>query len=228
VARLIELPELRGRIHVFKDRAEGGRVLAAMLEGLRGRQAVVLGIPSGGVAVGVEVAQALELPFDVVVSRKVPIPEEPEAGFGAVSAEGDLFLNQKMLLFLGISPEEAASLAESVREEVRRREARYRGGRPLPELAGKVAVVVDDGLATGYTALACLAQVRRRNPEKLLLAVPTASLSAIERVGEAADEIYCANVRSTRFFAVAEAYRHWRDLTASEVLALLKGRDARK
>ncbi len=186
--------------------------------------AVVLGIPAGGVPVGLEVAAALELPFDVVISRKIPIPGEPEAGFGAVSAEGDLFLNEVMMPYWGIDPEQARALAREVQEEVRRRERIYRGGRPFPEVTGKAVIIVDDGLATGYTAMACLAEVRRKGPSRLVLAVPTASLTSIERVRAAADEIYCVNVRRGRYFAVAEAYRNWRDLTEDDVLALLAER----
>jgi putative phosphoribosyl transferase len=221
MARLIELPELRDQRLVFGDRLEAGRVLATLLEKYRKGAAVVLGIPAGGVPVGLEVAAALELPFDVVISRKLPIPGEPEAGFGAVSAEGDLFLNEVMMPYWGIDPEQARALAGVVQEEVRRRERLFRGQRPFPELSGKAAIIVDDGLATGYTAMACLAQVSRKGPSKLVMAVPTASVSSIERVGAAADEIYCANVRGGRFFAVAEAYRQWRDLGEEEVLALL-------
>lgn len=222
MAVLHELPELRDRTRVFAGRAEAGRVLATLLAGFRGKEAVVLGIPSGGVPVGLAVAEELGLPFEVIISRKVPIPGEPEAGFGAVSAEGDLFLHEELMRYLGLSREEAARLAEPVRDEVRRRERLFRGPRPFPELAGRSAIVVDDGLATGYTALACLAQVRRKQPAKAVLAVPTASVSSLERLGEAADEIYCANVRGGPIFAVADAYRSWRDLTEAEVLALLE------
>jgi predicted phosphoribosyltransferase len=221
LSRLFEFRELRGRTDVFRDRAEAGRILATLLEGYRKGAAIILAIPSGGVPVGLAVAEALEVPFEVIISRKIPIPGEPEAGFGAVSAEGDLFLNEAMLPYLGIDQEQARMLAEPVMEEVRRRERLFRGGRPFPELSGKAAIVVDDGLATGYTALACLAQVRRKGPSRAILAVPTASAASLERVREAADEVYCANVRGGAFFAVASAYRQWRDLTEDEVLALL-------
>lgn len=224
MAKLIEYPELRDARFVFRDRAEGGRTLATLLERFRRGTAVVLGIPSGGVPVGLVVAEELELPFDVVIARKIPLPAEPEAGFGAVSAEGDAVFNELMMPYWGIGPGEAAALAERTRQEVVRRERLFRGARPFPELAGKAAIVVDDGLASGFTALACLAQARRRRPSLLALAVPTASTSAIERVSGAADEIYCPNVRGGRFFAVAEAYRNWRDLSEEEVLALLAKR----
>ena len=95
---------------------------------------------------------------------------------------------------------------------------------PLPQLASRAAIIVDDGLASGYTALACLVQAKRHQPRRLCLAVPTASESSIERLSEAAEEIFCANVRGGRVFAVAEAYRNWRDLTEAEVLALLAKR----
>jgi putative phosphoribosyl transferase len=124
----------------------------------------------------------------------------------------------------GISPQEARELAEPVRADVARRVRLFRAGRPFPELKGKAAVVVDDGLATGYTALACLAQVRRQGPSRAVLAVPTAAESSLSRISEAADEVYVANVRGGPYFAVAEAYRNWRDMTPEEVLELLAGR----
>jgi predicted phosphoribosyltransferase len=220
-AALTQLPELRDRRFVFRDRREGGRVLATLLERYRRGPALVLGIPSGGVPVGLEVAERLELPFEVVIARKIPVPGDPEAGLGAVSEEGDLFLYEDILAYLGLDRQGAEALAGPVREQLRRRVRLFRPGRGLPEVAGRAAIVVDDGLATGYTALACLALLRRRGPARLVLAVPTASPGAIARVGEGADEIACPNVRSGRFFAVAEAYREWRDLTEEEVLGML-------
>jgi len=223
-ARVVELPELRGRRFVFRDRIDAGRVLAGLLEGFRGTDALVLGIPSGGVPVGLAVAEALSLPFEVIIARKIPIPGEPEAGLGAVSEEGDIVLNDALLPYLGLSREQALELAAPVREELRRRVRLFRGGRPLPQLASRAAIIVDDGLASGYTALACLAQARRHQPRRLCLAVPTASESALARLSEAAEDIFCANVRGGRVFAVAEAYRNWRDLDAAEVQEMLARR----
>jgi predicted phosphoribosyltransferase len=220
---VIELPELAEREGFFRDRSDAGRVLAEMLdeEFFSGSGGIVLGIPSGGVPVGLEIARRLGLDFDVIVSRKIPYPGESEAGFGAVSAEGDVIVDEQVRRILCLSPEELDRLIRPVREEVLRREGLYRKGKPALNLTGRPVIIADDGLATGYTALACLAQARRKKPSKLVLAVPTASKRSIEKVSGAADEIYCANVRSGRWFAVASAYQSWRDLTTEEALAML-------
>jgi len=226
VGRVTQLPELAERERFFRDRFDAGRVLAEMLdEEYCGSGGIVLGIPSGGVPVALEIARRVGLDFDVIVSRKIPYPGETEAGFGAISAEGDVIVDEQVRRLLRLSPEELERIIRPVRQEVLRREGLYRKGRPEPNLTGRPVIIADDGLATGYTALACLAQARRKKPSRLVLAVPTASRRSLEKIAGAADEIYCANVRSGRWFAVASAYQNWRDLTTEEVLAMLGRRE---
>lgn len=221
-ATIVEDPKLRNKSWVFKDREEAGSHLAGMLEQFRGKDAVVLAIPSGGVPVGLAVASHLELPFDLLIIRKIPIPGNPEAGFGAISLEGDMFLNESMVRMLRLSKEEIDELADQVRAELQARNSVFRENRPLPELKGKTVILVDDGLASGYTMMTAARMVRRREPSQIVVAVPTASLSTIELLAQEEDMIVCPNIRSGYSFAVADAYEDWYDLSREEVVGLLR------
>jgi putative phosphoribosyl transferase len=221
-AAIIEDPLLRNMSGVFEDRLDAGAYLAKALENFRGRDAIVLAIPSGGVPVGLEVSTRLDLPFDLLIIRKIPIPGNTEAGFGAISLEGDMILNEPMVGMLRLDKDEIEELAKAVKEELTSRNKIFRSDRPWPELQGKVVLLVDDGLASGYTMMAAATMVRRRKPAKIVVAVPTAPLSTIRMLSEHVDVIVCPNIRSERQFAVAEAYRNWYDLSREEVLSLLK------
>jgi putative phosphoribosyl transferase len=223
-ATIIEDPTLRNKSWVFTGREESGVHLARMLEQFRGKNAIVLAIPSGGVPVGLEVSSHLALPFDLIIIRKIPIPGNPEAGFGAVSLEGDMFLNDSMVRMLGLSREEIDELAEQVKEELQARNRVFRENRPLPDIKGKTAILVDDGLASGYTMMTAARMVRRKEPSQIVVAVPTASLSTIELLGREVDMIVCPNIRTGHSFAVADAYENWYDLTREEVVGHLRER----
>ena len=222
VATVIEDPALRNRLGVFRDRDEAGVLLARSLESLRGRDAVVLAIPSGGIPIGLAVAAHLNLPFDLLIIRKLPIPGNPEAGFGAISLEGDVVLNRPMVRMLGLSDVQIERQAESVREELKTRDRLFRGGRPPAELRGRTLILTDDGLASGYTMMAAIRQARREGPAEIVVAVPTASLHTIDLLAGEVDRIVCLNIRTGSYFAVAEAYRNWYDLSRDEVVALLR------
>lgn len=222
VATVTEDPSLRNRLGVFKDRQEAGELLARVLESFRGKDAIVLAIPSGGVPIGLAAADHLELPFDLLIIRKLPIPGNPEAGFGAISLEGDMVLNRSMVRMLGLSNEKIEEQAESVREELKARERIFRGSRPPADLRGKTVILTDDGLASGYTMMTAARMVRRQKPEKIVVAVPTASLHTIDLMAREVDRIVCLNVRTGGYFAVAEAYRNWYDLSRDEVCDLLR------
>ena len=220
-AEIIEDMELHDRESVFADRQEAGENLADLLAGYRGRDAIVLAIPSGGVPVGLVVAERLGVPFDLLVIRKIPIPGNTEAGFGALTLEGDLLLNDLLVAELGLSPTEIERLAAPVRAELRARNALFREDRPLPDLAGRTVLLVDDGLASGLTMLAGIRLVRRRQPAEMVIAVPTAARRTVERLAPEVDRIFCPNIRAGRIFAVASAYRDWCDLSRQEVLKML-------
>ncbi|MGC9515119.1 phosphoribosyltransferase [Methanocrinis sp.] len=224
-AKIIEDPDLRDRWGVFGDRREAGEHLARFVERWRGEDAMVLAIPSGGVPIGLAVSEDLDLPLDLLIIRKIPIPGNPEAGFGAISLEGDLVLNPPLVRMLGLSAEEIEELSKPVREELEERNRLFREGRPEPVLRGKIAILVDDGLASGYTMMAAVRMVRRREPSRIVVAVPTASLGTVRLLAEEVDEIACPNIRSGASFAVADAYRNWYDLSREEVLKLLRDHD---
>jgi putative phosphoribosyl transferase len=221
-AEINEEIELRDREEVFADRQEAGEMLADMLTGFRGRDTIVLAIPSGGVPVGLVVAERLGLPVDLLLIRKIPIPGNTEAGFGALTLEDDLLVNDLLVAQLGLSPGDIERLAAPVRAELRQRSRLFRGDRPFPDLAGRSVLLVDDGLASGYTMLAGVRLVRRRRPAEIVIAVPTAARRTVERLAPEVGRIVCPNIRSGRTFAVAAAYRNWYDLSRSEVLELLR------
>ena len=174
---------------IFADRADAGQQLAALLVHLGGERAVVLGLPRGGVPVAREVAVALGAPLDVIVVRKLGVPFQPELGMGAVGEDGVRIINRDVLAYAGISPDELGLVEDREQAEVRRRAARYRGGRPRISLEGKVAVIVDDGVATGSTARAACGIARVLGAERVVLAVPVAPPDWQDRLGQDADEL---------------------------------------
>ena len=222
-ARIFEKKGLRGKNYVFKDRIEAGRMLAEMLapEYKEAQNAMVLAIPSGGVPVGLEVRRKLHLPFDLIITRKIPIPHNPEAGYGAVTQEGGVFLNEELVSRLRLGPLQIEDHISRLKKELEERDALFRGKKPFPDLSGQTAILVDDGLASGYTMMASIHSVRKMGAEKIVIAVPTAPPETVEKIEPMVDEIYCPNVRAKIFFSVADAYGHWYDLSREEVLELL-------
>ncbi|MFH1626235.1 MAG: phosphoribosyltransferase family protein [Pseudomonadota bacterium] len=220
-AILIEDKSLNGKTGVFRDRIEAGDLLANLLGIYEDSSALVLAIPSGGVPVGLTMSRNLNLPFDLIPVRKIPIPGNTEAGFGALTLEGDRFLNKSLVSQLGLTDEEIEELSLPVREELTRRNRVFRQDRPFPNMHDRRVIVVDDGLASGYTMLATVHMVKRRGASYIVVAVPTAPMGSIRRIAPSVDEIYCLNVRETPFFAVADAYRLWYDLTEEDVISLL-------
>ena len=207
---------------LFRSRADAGKRLAERLLDYEGEDVVVLAIPRGGVPVGAEVARRLNARLDVIIPRKIPIPWNPEAGFGAITADGTIVLNQRMVKNLGLSKDEIQRAADEVREEIERRTREYRDDRPPTDVKGKTVILVDDGLASGYTMLAAIESVRKHNPVRVIVAVPVASSAAARLVSARVDGMV-ALVTSERLpFAVAEFYREWRDLTDEETEGYLR------
>ena len=221
-AEIIDDQSLRNRTHVFKDRLEAGGRLARRLEKYRKKDCLVLAIPSGGIPIGLTIARHLEIPFDLVISRKIPIPGNPEAGFGALSFEGSLFLNEPLVSELHLTQEEIQDLSAPVLEEIHHRNEVFRGGRPFPDLRGKIIILVDDGLASGYTMMASINFVKKRKPSRIVVAIPTGPESSVQVISASVDEILCLNIRRGFYFAVADAYHEWHDLSEGEVMEFLK------
>jgi len=197
-------------------------LLSKILMRYQGGHAAVVAIPRGGVPVGFGVAKALQLPLDVVVPRKLPIPEEPESGFGAVTADGTVVLNEKLVAMLNLPAKTIDAIVREVTREVKRREDVYRQSGPGVNLSGRAVLLVDDGLASGYTMLAAIKSVRREGPSKVVVAVPCAPSRSIELMAPHVDEAYCLVKSEEPIFAVASFYEDFSDLTDDEVLDYLK------
>lgn len=221
MGRLIEEISLRNKYHVFEDRAEAGLLLAEKLIKYWDSGGIVLGIPSGGVPVAREIAAALNLSMDLMIVRKLQIPYNPEAGFGAIAPDGEVILNEQLLCQLCLTGDEIGAQAELTKEVVRRRNQVFRNGRPFPYLKDRIVILVDDGLASGYTMLAAVRFVKKRAPASIIVAVPTASGRTVELILPDVDELICLNVRHGISFAVADAYRNWYDLSDEEVLSII-------
>ncbi|RLE50180.1 MAG: phosphoribosyltransferase [Candidatus Methanomethylicota archaeon] len=221
--QLFEDTSLRDKLYVFKDRRDAGRKLANMLSPrYQGLDCVVLAIPSGGVPVALEVAKHLNAELDIVICRKIPIPFNKEAGFGAISPDGDIYLNRALVRSLGLDNQYIRWAANRVLSEIKRREQVFRMNRPPVILKNKHVILVDDGLASGYTMLAAVHYVKKREPSKVIVAVPTSPNESINLLLPHVDELYCLNVRDIYPFAVADAYEIWYDLSDQEVVSLLK------
>jgi len=221
MGNLIEDPALRDSIHVFFDRASAGQRLAALLEAYQGGKAHLFAIPAGGVPVAAEIARALALPLDLIIVRKIQFPWTTEAGFGALDPAGQAILNEDLLRRMPLSPEEIEAQVKKTAGVIKQREERLRGGKPYARLNGLPALVVDDGLASGYTMRAALQFLRAQGASRLIVAVPTGSERTVWELLPLVDELYCLNVRGGFSFAVADAYENWYDLTEGEVLAIL-------
>jgi putative phosphoribosyl transferase len=209
---------------VFSDRREAGERLADALADMAGRDLVVLGIPRGGVVVAAAVADRLDAPLDIVIPRKVGAPGNPELGLGAV-AEGVEVLDDRLVRLLDVSDAYLRSEIAAQQEEIHRRSETYRGGRPPVELAGKVAVIVDDGIATGGTATAGVRWAQQRGAASVILAVPVAPGDAVQRLRREADEVR-ALATPEPFYAVGQWYADFPQVSDREVVELLSSHAA--
>ncbi|HEX6445265.1 MAG TPA: phosphoribosyltransferase family protein [Streptosporangiales bacterium] len=205
----------------FADRQDAGRRLAAELERLRLRDPVVLALPRGGVPVAAEVARLSGAPMDVFVVRKVGAPQQPELGIGAV-AEGrdEPVLGEHAWQFVS-DPDRLGAAVDAERAEVERRVARYRNGRPLPDLAGRDVVVVDDGLATGVTVEATVLALRERRPSRIVVAAPVCAGETKDRISTLADEVVCASCPAN-LMAIGMWYDDFAQVSDDEVLEHLR------
>jgi predicted phosphoribosyltransferase len=219
--RLIEDAFLRNKLYVFKNRKDAGTLLAQQLLGYKDTDGIVFAIPSGGVPVAAEIAKALTLPLDLIIVRKVQIPDNPEAGFGSVSPDHKVLLNENLLSMLNLSEKEVERQIQITREIIKKRNELFRKGVPFPSIKGRVAIIVDDGLASGYTMLSAIDYVKKHEPQKIVVAVPTGSKRTSEIILPEVDELVCLNIRSGYTFAVANAYENWYDLADDDVISLL-------
>lgn len=205
-------------MELFADRAEAGELLAERLT--EAHDPVVLALPRGGVEVAVPVVRRIGGVLDVLVTRKIGCPSMPELGVGAIAEGGEPVFDLTLLDRLGLTPESVADVVERERHELARRVAVYRGDHPLPPLAGREVIVVDDGLATGVTARAALRAVNAAGPAKVTLAVPVGADDTVTAMRQEADEVVVL-MTPPGFRAVGQWYVHFDQLTDEDVLELL-------
>lgn len=204
----------------FTDRAEAGRLLAERVAGLGLDNPLVLALPRGGVPIAYEIGRRLDVPFDVLVTRKIGCPGQPELGVGAIAEGGEPVYDAGLLPRLGISEQDLRETVRRERAELDRRVAVYRSGRELPPIKGRDVVVADDGLATGGTARAAVAAVRSRKAARIVLAVPVGAAQTVEALSAVADDVVVLAAPEA-FRAVGQWYQHFDQLSDVDVLRLL-------
>lgn len=206
---------------VYKNRRDAGRRLADLLRDTIDGDVLVIGLPRGGVEVAFEVAQALGAPLDVIVARKIGAPTQPELGIGAVAPGDILILDDRTVEQLNLTDEQIERAVEQERSEMRRRLTEYRGGEKMPDLSKKTVVIVDDGLATGVTALAAVRAARAAHAERIVLAVPVCAKETATKIADEVDRLVCLQ-EPQRFVAVGAWYEHFDQTTDAQVIELLE------
>jgi putative phosphoribosyl transferase len=202
----------------FTDRSDAGRRLARALLSLRGQRPVVLALPRGGVPVAAEVAATLDAPLDLVLVRKIGVPEQPELAMGAVVDGGAPIVvrNEDVIALAGVDEAEFRAIRDRELGEIERRRRLYVGNRASADIAGRTAIVIDDGVATGATTTAALRATRMRGPRRLVLAVPVAPTDTMAALREEADEVICLETHAS-FGAIGFYYADFRQLSDQEV-----------
>ncbi|MEW6672786.1 MAG: phosphoribosyltransferase family protein [Thermodesulfobacteriota bacterium] len=222
IHNVFDRPDLRGKTRVFRDRRHAGEILGRMLQPLRHSGALMLAVPAGGLPVADAVRLGTGLPLDVAVVSKITLPWNTEAGYGAVAFDGTVRLNPAVLTYAELSQSQIEDGKATTLRKVRRRVRLLRGGKPFPEMLKRAVVLVDDGLASGFTMLVAVESVKNAGAGAVTVAVPTGHRDAILKIASQVDALYCPNIRSGMSFAVADAYERWHDVTDEELLAVLK------
>ncbi|MFH1775054.1 MAG: phosphoribosyltransferase family protein [Chloroflexota bacterium] len=207
---------------LFDDRRDAGRKLTDELVEYLDQPVVVLGIPNGGVTIALEVARLLKADFEFVISRKIPLPFNTEAGLGSITDDGTMIINEEVVAKMGLTQQQIHDQASEVRTAIRQRTLLYRGDRPLISVVGKTAIIIDDGLATGYTMMAAVQSVRRRRPKEVIAAVPVASAAAAKLVEEKADRVVTCFTGSSPEFYLSDFYRQWYEISDDEVVRSIR------
>jgi putative phosphoribosyl transferase len=206
---------------MFENRAEAGKKLAAKLLKYKRKQAIVLGIPRGGVVTAFEVAKALNATLDLVISRKLGAPHEPELAIGAVAPDGSTFLDEELIRELQVSENYIEEMKKAEMQEIERRMKKYRGTSRYPNLKNKIVIIVDDGIATGATVLAAVKFLRKLNVGKIVVAVPVMPQESVDKIKAAVDELVVLETPSP-FYAVGMFYKNFPQTSDEEVIKLLK------
>jgi len=206
--------------HAFRNREAAGARLSALLKGYEHGDAIVLAIPAGGVPVARQIAKALALPLQLIPVSKILFPWTTEGGFGAVAFDGSVWIDDSAVESYGLKKEQIAKATADARAKVARRNTRFLSR--VPDVEGKAAIVVDDGIAAGSTMRTAIAALRKRGASRIVVAVPTGHERSVDAMRALADEVVCADIRGGRSFAVADAYEDWHDLTDDDIEAMLK------
>lgn len=207
----------------YRDRTHAGRVLAEELQVIIDPDSLhmVIAIPNGGVAVAEPIAQTLDTGLDIIIVRKLQIPHNPEAGFGALTSFGDVILNDGLVRSLGLDEKTIEQAIAETKNQISERQRFYSHFVGVSNPTHAHVILVDDGLASGYTMIAAIQSLRRFSVKSITVAVPTAHDSSVERVRPLVDQLVCPRIESGWNFAVAEAYEHWYDVPDGEVLEIL-------
>ena len=220
----LENSDFRDKIHIFDYRTHAGKMLAKWLKQYEDKEdAIIFAIPAGGVPVAFQVSKKLNVPSDLAVTTKLHIPWNREAGFGAVSWDGRIILNKYLVDALGLTRDEISRIAAEEKIIIQNRLRKFRGFISYPNLDGRLVILVDDGLASGFSMLVTVKTVREKADE-VVVAVPTAPVNAIDLIRDYVNKIVCLNIRSGSSFAVADAYKLWYDLTDRDVIEDIKKR----
>jgi putative phosphoribosyl transferase len=209
------------RWSMFKNRKDAGEKLAKALEKYRAENPLILAIPRGGVEVGLQVAKKLNADFSLIIARKLPFPDNPEAGFGAIAEDGSTFIFENAYNWL--SEESIEKIKKEQIDEIRRRINALREGETLPEIKGRNVILIDDGIAMGSTMRAAIELCKNRKARKIVVAAPVAGREVAEEIGRRVDELVVLEIPAY-FRAVAQAYENWYDVSDEEVLDLLRER----
>ena len=217
LGNLVEIKELRNAIYIFNDRKHAGSVLAVMLKDYSGTDSIIFGIPAGGMPVAASMANDLNLELDLLVVSKVTLPWNTEAGYGAVAFDGTIILNNDLISQIGLSNEDTKLGIETAKKKVARRYKKFKGEKEFPDITHKTSIIMDDGIASGYTMLAAINALIKQGSNDIVIAVPTAHQKSIEILTSKVNKIFCANVREGTSFAVASAYKNWMDVDEDDI-----------
>lgn len=222
-ANVVHLPNLRDQVGVFQNRAQAGEILAGMLTVYTDSDATVMAVPAGGVPVAIVLAEELNLPLDIAVVSKITLPWNTEVGYGAVAFDGTVRLNNALVGRLGLSDKEIQQGISKTSAKVAQRVKNFRGELVLPDLSTSQIILVDDGLASGFTMHVAVEAMKKAGARRITVAVPTGHYRSVKSIAGEVDTLYCANIRGGYHFAVAEAYLRWSDVGEQEVASLLAG-----
>ena len=207
-------------MNIFANRTEAGKQLAASLLNIS-KNAIVLAVPRGGVVVGFEIAHALNIPLDIMITKKIGAPENPELAIGAVAEDGTFLVDERLVAMMGVPQSYINAEVERQKTEITRRLKTYRGNAPNPEIANREVILVDDGVATGSTLKAALRSLRNRGAKTVVVAVPVGPADTIIELKKEADRVVCL-LTPEPFYAIGEFYRDFEQTTDEEVIELLK------